>query len=92
MRREAKALTTGEADARLAAAYFTVGDYAKTTEAAKRGLGKGKVKAPDETNMVLGIALTRLKKTGDARAAFQAAGAANPKVKGIADLWASAGT
>ena len=90
--REAKALTTGEGDARLATAYFTVGDNARAVEAAKRALGKGKVKAPDEANMVLGIALARLKKAGDARAAFQAAGVANPKVKGIADLWASAGT
>lgn len=89
--REAKALTTGEADARLATAYFTLGDNAKAVEAAKRGLGKGKLKAPDEANMVLGIALARMKKAGEAKAAFQAAAAANPKIKGVADLWATAG-
>ena len=88
---EGKALATGEADVRVALAHFTLGDNAKAVEAARRGLGKGKVKSPDDANMILGIALARLKKGADAKAAFQAAGAANPKVKGVADLWAMVG-
>ena len=89
--REGRALATGEADVRVALAYFTLGDYAKAAEAAKRGLGKGKVKSPDDANMILGIASARLKKAADAKAAFQAAAAANPKIKSVAELWALVG-
>jgi tetratricopeptide (TPR) repeat protein len=89
--REARALATGEADVKLAVSYFSVGDYAKAVEAAKRGIGKGKVKSLDDANFVLGIASLKLKKSADAKAAFSAAGEANPKVKDVADLWAAVG-
>jgi len=89
--REAKALATGEGDARLATAYFTLKDYAKAAEAAKRGIGKGKLRRPDDAQMLLAIALAETKKSGEARAAFQEAVKANPKLKSVADLWMAVG-
>ena len=76
---------------RLATSFYTLKDYAKAVEAAKRGLGKGRVKRPDAANMLLGIALVESKKGAEAKAAFQAAGAANPSIKSVADLWAAVG-
>jgi hypothetical protein len=89
--KEAKALASGEGDVRLATAYFTLKDYARAAEAAKRGLGKGRVKRADDANMLLGVSLVEAKKGGEAKAAFQAAAAANPKMKSVADLWSAVG-
>jgi cytochrome c-type biogenesis protein CcmH/NrfG len=41
--------------------------------------------------MLLGIALANQKKAADAKKAFTAAGAANPKSKDVAALWSSVG-
>lgn len=90
--KEARALATGEGDVRLATNYFTTGEYAKAIEAARRGIGKGRVKRLDAANMMLGIALVETRKGAEARAAFQAATAANPKMKAVADLWISVAT
>lgn len=85
--REAKAIADGDSDARLATAYFTLGDKAKTVEIARRALQKGKLNRPDEVQMLLGVALYDQKKMADARAAFAEAAKANPKIAGVANLW-----
>jgi tetratricopeptide (TPR) repeat protein len=85
--REAKAIADGDSDARLAIAYFTFGDKAKTVEAARRALEKGKLNRPDEVQMLLGVALYDQKKLAEARTAFAAAAKANPKTADIANLW-----
>ena len=87
--REALAIQTGEPEAKVAIGYFTLKNYAKASEAAKRGLDKGKLRRADDLHMLLGIALVESKKSTEARNAFKAAGTANPKIRGIADLWSS---
>ncbi len=89
---EAKAIQTGEPEAKVATAYFTLKNYAKATEAARRGITKGKLRNPDNLNMLLGISLVETKKTSEARDAFKAAAVANPKIRGVADLWTSIAT
>jgi len=86
--REARAIGSGEPDARLALAFYTIGNYAKAVEAARRSLEKGRAARPDDVNMLLGVALMELKRNKEAQAAFQAA-AENPRVAGVADLWSS---
>ena len=89
---EAKAIATGEPEAKLATAYFTLKNYGKATEAAKRGVNKGKLKRPEDLNMLLGIALVESNKAPEARNAFKAAAAANEKMRGVADLWSTLST
>ncbi len=87
---EAKAIAAGEPEAKLATAYFTLKNYAKASEAAKRGVEKGKLRRADDVNMLLGIALVETKKSAEAKSAFKAAAAAkDSKVRGVADLWSS---
>ena len=54
---EAKAIQTGEPEAKLATAYFTLKNYAKASEAAQRAVKKGNLKRADDVNMMLGISL-----------------------------------
>lgn len=89
---EAKAIAIGEPEARLATAYFTLRNFGKATEAARRGVQKGKLKRADDLNMLLGIALVESKKAAEAKNAFKAAAAASEKIRGVADLWASIAT
>lgn len=89
LERETIATKNGEAEAKLAIAHFTLKNYAKATEAAKRGIVEDKLRRPDDLNMLLGIALVETKKGPDAKNAFKAAAAANTKVRDIADLWSS---
>jgi tetratricopeptide (TPR) repeat protein len=86
---EAKAIATGEPEARVATAYFTLRNFPKASEAAKRGVDKGKLRRPEDLHMLLGISLVETKKSAEARNAFKAAGAANAKIRGVADLWSS---
>lgn len=90
--REAMAMQSGDAEAKLATAYFTLKNYAKATEAARRGVSKGRLRNPDDLQMLLGIALVETKKLAEARNAFKAAAAANDKVRGVADLWTTMAT
>lgn len=85
--REARAIPAGEPDARLALTFYTLGNYAKAAEAAKRALEKGKVNRPDDVQMLLAVSLVELKRTKEAVSAFQAAEKANPKVAGVAEVW-----
>jgi tetratricopeptide (TPR) repeat protein len=86
---EAKAIQTGEPEAKLATSYFTLRNYAKASEAAKRAVDKGKLRRADDVNMLLGISLANSKKPAEAKKAFTAAAAANEKTRGVADLWSS---
>jgi tetratricopeptide (TPR) repeat protein len=86
---EAKAIQTGEPEAKVAIGYFTLKNFGKASEAAKRGVTKGKLRRADDLNMLLGIALVESKKSAEARNAFKAAATANPKMRGVADLWSS---
>ena len=85
--REARAIADGDADARLAAAYYTIGDWAKTLEVGKRAVQKGKLDRPDQVHMMLGVTLMHLKKSAEAKTNFDAAATANPNIKGVANLW-----
>jgi tetratricopeptide (TPR) repeat protein len=87
--KEAQAIQTGEPEAKLATAYFTLRNYAKASEAAQRAVKKGNLRRPDDVNMLLGIALANSKKPAEAKKAFTAAAAANGKTRGVADLWSS---
>ncbi len=86
--REAKAIAAGDRDARLATTQFTLGNYTKAIEAAERALQKGRLDRTDQVQMLLGVSYYELKKPQQAKAAFTAAGKANPKIAGIANLWA----
>jgi tetratricopeptide (TPR) repeat protein len=86
---EAKAIQTGEPEAKLATSYFTLKNFAKASEAAKRAVDKGKLRRADDVNMLLGISLANSKKPAEAKKAFTAAAAANEKTRGVADLWSS---
>ncbi len=86
---EAKAIQAGEPEAKLATSYFTLKNYPKASEAAKRGLDKGKLRRPEDLQMLLGISLANSKKSSEAKNAFKAAAAANGKIRGVADLWSA---
>ncbi|MDH4259142.1 MAG: outer membrane protein assembly factor BamD [Gammaproteobacteria bacterium] len=92
LERETMATKNGDAEAKLATAYFTLKNYAKATEAGKRGIDEGKLRRPDDLNMLLGIALVESKKSAEAKNAFKAAAAANENIRGVADLWVSMST
>lgn len=90
--REAGAIQIGEPHAKVAIGYFTLRNYAKASEAARLGVKKGKLRRPDDLNMLLGVALVESKKAAEAKSAFRAAGAASEKIRGVADLWVSIAT
>lgn len=85
--REAKAIASGDADSKVATAYFTLGDKKQAVATAERAIKKGKLKHPDDAEFLLGVALYDLKKPRDAESAFKAAAKANPKNAGVANLW-----
>jgi tetratricopeptide (TPR) repeat protein len=87
--KEALATKTGEPEAKLATAFFTLKNYPKASEAAQRAVAEGNLKRADDVNMVLGISLANSKKSADAKKAFAAAAAANSKTRSVADLWSS---
>ncbi len=92
LERETMATKNGEAEAKLAIAYFTLKNYPKAIEAGTRGVGEGKLRRPEDLNMLLGIALVQSKKSAEAKKAFGAAAVANEQMRGVADLWSSVGT
>ena len=92
LERETIATKNGDAEAKLAIAYFTLKNYPKAIEAGERGIVEAKLRRPDDLNMLLGVALVASKKPAEAKNAFKAAAAANEKVRGVADLWSSAAT
>lgn len=86
---EARAIQAGEPEAKVATAYFTLKNYAKASEAARRGVDKGKLRRPGDLHMLLGVALVESKKGAEAKNAFKAAAVADPKIRSVADLWSS---
>jgi Flp pilus assembly protein TadD len=62
---------TGEADVKLGYAYLTYGDSASAITALERGIGKGGVKSPAESQIFLGMAYLKAKRTEDAKKAFR---------------------
>ena len=90
--KEAMAMASGDAEAKLATSHFTLKNYAKSGEAAKRAVQKGRMRRPDDVNMMLGIALIESKRAAEAKNAFRAAATANSKIRGVADLWSSVAT
>jgi len=92
LERETLATKNGEAEAKLAIAYFTLKNYPKAVEAGKRGVEEGKLRRPEDLNMLLGVALVESKKPADAKKAFSAAAVANAQIRGVADLWSSIAT
>ena len=91
LERETLATKNGEAEAKLAIAYFTLKNYPKAVEAGKRGIDEGKLRRADDLNMLLGIALMETRKPAEAKKAFSAAVAANETIRGVADMWSSIG-
>lgn len=89
--KEARAAKNGENDYRVALTYFGMGKYSEAAEAARRALQSdrvGRVKRVDEVQMLLGMALVRGKKAGEARAAFADA-RKDPRMAAAADLWSA---
>lgn len=82
----ARAKPTGDSDVKLGAAYLSYGQNDKAIEALQRGLGKGGVKAPDEANLLLGMAYVRSNNNAEAAKAFKAVNS-NPAMARIAKLW-----
>ena len=87
--KEARAAKNGENDYRVALTYFGMGKYAEAAEAARRAVQPdriGRIKRPDEAQMLLGMALARGKKIAEAKAAFAEA-RKEAKMAAAADLW-----
>jgi hypothetical protein len=79
------AAKTGNEMVGIGKLYFSVADYAKAADALAKGLAKGGVTDTDDANAVLGIALVRSGKPGDARAPFAAV--KDPKYAAVTRLW-----
>jgi tetratricopeptide (TPR) repeat protein len=79
----------GEMDVKVGLGFYSQGDWNKSIEAVRRGLGKGGVKRVDDANILLGASLIELGKYAEAKAAFAAAAAASTDsyVKRLAGLW-----
>jgi len=80
----------GEFDVKVGLGFYSLGEWDKSVEAVKRGLGKGGVKRIDDANLLLGAALVELGRYDDAKQAFAtAAGAAgsNEFMRRLAGLW-----
>ena len=65
--------------------YFSNGDYEKAVDALQKGLAKGGVTDNDDANLLLGIAYSRLNRSAEAKAAFDAV--KNPTLTEVANLW-----
>ena len=85
---EAKAAKTGEADVALGRGFLSYGMNDKAAEAIARGIAKGGVKAPDEAQILLGVAQLRLKNNAEAVKTFKAVKSTDEKFQRIAKLWA----
>lgn len=84
---DARAGKSGDADVAVGRTYYGLGQYDKAVEAIKRGIAKGGVTGPEDVQLLLGIALLKQKKNGEAVAAFKAV-KGDPKFVKLAGLWA----
>jgi len=90
--KEAQAGKSGEADVKVGLVYLGLGDNQKAIDSISRGLTPeriGKVKRPDDANMMLGIANAKLGNKDAAIAAFKAA-QADPRMAKAATIWINA--
>ncbi len=83
----ATATGSGEFDYALGVGLLSFDQYDQATAALKRAVQKGKLKRPDEAQIMLGRSLLKSNQKEEARAAFQAV-PANSKLARIARLWA----
>jgi tetratricopeptide (TPR) repeat protein len=65
--------------------YFSNGEYDKAVDAIQKALAKGGVTDTDDANLLLGIANSRLNRSAEAKAAFDAV--KNPTLTEVANLW-----
>lgn len=87
--KEAAAGKSGEADVKVGLVYLGLGENQKAIDAITRGLSPervGKVKRPDDANMMLGIANAKLGNKDAAVAAFKVA-QADPRMAKAATIW-----
>ena len=84
-REQLAAAKTGNQMVATGKLYFSVGEYAKAADAIQKGLAKGGVTDVDDANALLGVALVRADKPGEARPAFEAVKGA--KYAEVARLW-----
>lgn len=88
--KEAVATKNGENETKLATAFYSLKNYGKAAEAAKRAIAEGNSRRPDDAGMLLGVSLVHLKKAADAKKAFAAAAAMNKgKCKDVANVWSA---
>ncbi len=78
---------SGEFDYALGVGLLSFDQYDQATAALRRAVQKGKLKRPDEAQIMLGRSLLKSNQKEEARAAFQAV-PANSKLARIARLWA----
>jgi hypothetical protein len=79
------AAKTGNDMVAIGKLYFSAADYTNAADAIQKGLTKGGVTDMDDANALLGIALIRAGRPGDARAPFEAV--TEPKYAAITRLW-----
>jgi tetratricopeptide (TPR) repeat protein len=77
--------TSGEDMYQAGKLYFSAGNYPKAADALRKALAKGGVSDTDDANMLLGIALTRSNRSGDATKVFTEV--KDPKFAEIARVW-----
>ena len=77
---------TGELYCRLGSVYLDKEEFRKAVDANRKGLARGKVKRPDQCELVKGMAHFNLSQYDSARKAFRAA-AKDERSKEYADQW-----
>jgi hypothetical protein len=81
-----KAGKSGDADVAVGRTYLGLGQFDKAIEALRRGIAKGGLTTPEEAQTLVGVALLRQRKNGEAAAAFKAV-KGDPKWVRVANLW-----
>ncbi|HKC15155.1 MAG TPA: tetratricopeptide repeat protein [Steroidobacteraceae bacterium] len=84
--KDAAAAPTGDAYVQVGAAYLGFGEPEKAVTAITTGIAKGKLKYPDESYLLLGMAYERTKNKAEAVKAFGRA-TSDPKYARLAKLW-----
>ncbi len=86
MAKAAELSDSGELWARLANIYLDSDNFAGAADAARTALGKGQLRRPDSTRIVLGMALFNLNKLPEAREQFERA-AKDQRSEKVASDW-----
>jgi hypothetical protein len=85
---EARSAKTGDLDSALGMSLFGHGDYPKSVEALSRALGKGGLKNPIETQVMLGVAQLRAGAKADGLKTFKSVKTDDTVMQRISKLWA----